>query len=79
MFVGPLRKSVGSPTASEATPRKKKSVILRITKMLENLIRRINVFLLSRSQCHTAFSKPRVISKVVDFIAASQRIIYIED
>ena len=55
MFVGPLRKSVGSPTASEATPRKKKSVILRITKMLENLIRRINVFLLSVSMSHGLF------------------------
>ncbi len=71
MFVGLLRKSAGSSTATEATPRMRKNVSPHINKKLEDLVRRINVFLLPisvsrgcfhnrdvRSICHCVIAVP---------------------
>ena len=59
MFVGLVRKSVSSPTATEATPRMRKNVIQRMNKKLEDLVRRINVFLLRIPILTRLFSQPR--------------------
>ena len=59
MFVGLSRKSVGPPTATEATPRPRKNVSPRMNKKLDDSVRRINVFLSSGLNVTRLFSQPR--------------------
>ena len=51
MFVGLVRKSVSSPTATEATPRMRKNVIQRMNKKLEDLFA-ASMYFFFRSRFH---------------------------